>query len=97
MTFTSRQGNGLLRKEHIKKLCPKSIVAKAGRIFINLLMKGGEDMSVDLNKIREKLKKQRPIGLTKEGQLTDKDPHNDGTEENSNGQTTLTPQRFFVI
>lgn len=54
-------------------------------------------MSVDLNKIRDKLKSQQPIGLNKQGQLTDKDPRNDGTEDHSNGQTTLTPQRFFVI
>lgn len=53
-------------------------------------------MPVDLNAVRDKLKRQKPIGLSRDGKLTDKDPGNDGTSANSNGQTTLQPQRFFA-
>lgn len=54
-------------------------------------------MSIDLNKVAEKLKSQRAVGVTKEGQLTDKNPGNDGTSPSSSGQTTLEPQRFYLI
>jgi len=53
-------------------------------------------MSIDLNKVAEKMKQQKPVGVTKAGQLTEKDPNNDGTRAGSEGQTTLIPQRFYV-
>ena len=54
-------------------------------------------MSIDLNKMAEKLKKQREIGVSRDGKLTDKNPSNDGTDEGKKGNTTLTPQRFFAV
>ncbi len=53
-------------------------------------------MAVDLNSVAKKLKSQRSVGVTKDGQLTDKDPRNDGTRATPSGQTTLEPQRFYV-
>lgn len=54
-------------------------------------------MPVDLNKIAEKLKKQRGIGVTRDGRLTDNNPENDGSgnTQDSENVTTLKPQRFF--
>ena len=52
-------------------------------------------MAIDLNKMAEKLKKQREVGVGRDGKLTDKNPSNDGTNEDKKGNTTLRPQRFF--
>ena len=52
-------------------------------------------MTVDLNKLGDKLRKQRNVGVTRDGGLTNVDPGNDGSRENTNA-TTLKPQRFFV-
>ena len=56
-------------------------------------------MSVDLNAVAEKLKKQRNLGVDRDGRLTDRDPMNDGSrfvaDENKKA-TTLESQRFFV-
>jgi len=54
-------------------------------------------MAMDLNKIREKLKNRTPLGVTRDGQLQEQDPRNDGTREERRGQTTLKPERFFKI
>ena len=51
-------------------------------------------MSVDLNKLAEKLKKQREMGVAQDGRLTPTNPKNDGSKDKSH--TTLEPQRFFV-
>lgn len=53
-------------------------------------------MAMDLNKIREKLKNRTPLGVTRDGQLQEQDPRNDGTREERNIPTTLTPKRFFT-
>ena len=52
-------------------------------------------MAVDLNKVAEKLKQQRNIGVTKDGRLIERDPQNDGSQNLPQEVTTLTPQRFF--
>lgn len=52
-------------------------------------------MAVDLNKLAQKLKEQRKIGVTKDGKLTTKDPRNDGNHPPTANGTTLTPKRFF--
>ena len=49
----------------------------------------------DFNRIADSLKKQRPIGVTKEGQLVERNPNNDGLREDSKGFTTLKPEKFF--
>ena len=54
-------------------------------------------MSVDLNKMAEKLRRQREVGVSRDGKLIDKNPSNDGTEEDKKGHTTLRPQRFFNL
>jgi hypothetical protein len=51
-------------------------------------------MSIDLNKIREKLRNQSNVNVTKDGRITPQDPHNDGTRRNLAGNTTLEPKRF---
>ena len=53
-------------------------------------------MPVDLNKLAEKLKQQRSVGVTRDGRLMDKDPRNDGNRNGPfNTGTTLKPKRFF--
>jgi hypothetical protein len=53
-------------------------------------------MAVDLNKLAEKLKQQRNVGVTRDGRLMDKDPRNDGDRTGSSPTgTTLNPKRFF--
>ena len=52
-------------------------------------------MAVDLNKLAEKLKQQRNVGVTRDGRLMEKDPQNDGSQGSSQEGTTLTPKRFF--
>ena len=52
-------------------------------------------MSIDLNKVAQKLKNQNSLGVSKTGQLQESDPKNDGTKENKKGNTTLEPKRFF--
>jgi len=52
-------------------------------------------MQMDLNKIREKLKNRTPLGVTRDGQLQEQDPRNDGTREERNAPTTINPKRFF--
>lgn len=53
-------------------------------------------MSVDLNRLSEKLKRQKPVGVNREGQLTEQNPDNDGSRESRRGRTTLHPKRFFI-
>ena len=50
-------------------------------------------MAIDLNKLAEKLKQQRNVGVARDGRLIDRDPDNDGSR-NSGGFTTLEPKRF---
>ena len=54
-------------------------------------------MALDLNRIAEKLKRQRDLGVNRDGTLQESNPVNDGTKEdnNSKGRTTLSPKRFF--
>ena len=53
-------------------------------------------MAVDLNKLAEKLKQQRNVGVTRDGRLIEKDPQNDGTRSNPSNATTLEPKRFYT-
>ncbi len=53
-------------------------------------------MAVDLNKVAEKLRNQRNVGVQKDGRLVERDPRNDGTRSNANNSTTLEPKRFYV-
>lgn len=53
-------------------------------------------MSVDLNTLAEKLRAQKNVGANRNGQLTPVDPRNNGFQDNSNGNTTLEPKRFFL-
>lgn len=53
-------------------------------------------MAVDLNKLSEKLKGERPVSVSREGQLDEKDAKNDGSKENTDGKTTLKPKKFFA-
>jgi len=55
-------------------------------------------MAIDLNKLAEKLKEQRNVGVTRDGRLIDRDPRNDGSQRPppSSG-TTLTPKRFYRV
>jgi hypothetical protein len=53
-------------------------------------------MAVDLNKVAEKLKKQRTLGVDRDGSLTDVNPMDDRAQENNKDLTTLIPQKFFV-
>lgn len=50
--------------------------------------------NVDLNKLSEKLTKQKPVGVSPIGKLTPHNPKNDGTRESANGDSTLEPRRF---
>ncbi len=52
-------------------------------------------MAVDLNKVAQKLREQRGLGVTRDGRLTDNNPDNDGTRREINNTTTLEPKRFF--
>ncbi len=54
-------------------------------------------MPVDLNKAMKKLKKQNPMGVSREGTLREKDPRNDGSRNDTQGETTLLPQKHFVV
>ncbi len=49
---------------------------------------------VDLNKLAERLKQQKPVGVSKDGSLVQTNPRNDGTR-NDESATTLEPKRFF--
>lgn len=51
-------------------------------------------MSVDLNKLAEKLKDQRNVRVTRDGRLVDSDK--DNSQINSQNTTQLTPKRFFM-
>lgn len=52
-------------------------------------------MPVDLNELQKKLKKQRNVGVTRDGRLTPADPRNDGNQSDFKDNTTLEPKRFF--
>lgn len=52
--------------------------------------------AVDLNALAEKLRQQRNVGVSRNGQLTPVDPQNNGLESSAKGNTTLEPKRFFV-
>ncbi len=52
-------------------------------------------MAVDLNKLREKLRDRRPMGVDRDGRITTENPRNDGSREDAKGHTTLEPKRFF--
>ena len=52
-------------------------------------------MSVDLNKIAEKSKRLRNIGVSRDGKLSTRDPGNDGSKDNADA-TTLETKRFFT-
>ena len=54
-------------------------------------------MEVDLNRVAEKLKKQKPMGVSRDGTLKEDNPHNDGSRESKKGDTTLEPRRFFSV
>lgn len=54
-------------------------------------------MAIDLNQIAEKLKKQKNIGVTRDGRLINKDPKTEGEQENPHGNTVLEPKRFFFF
>jgi len=54
-------------------------------------------VSIDLNEVAEKLKKQKALGVTRDGRLVDQNPRNDGTLTDNKGGTTLEPKRFFEI
>ena len=51
---------------------------------------------MDLNKLAEKLKAQRNVGVNRNGSLTSADPRNDGSEASVKDGTTLEPRRFFA-
>lgn len=55
-------------------------------------------MALDFNKVANKLKKRKNLGVTKDGKLNERDPFNNGNSniENSQEATTLKPERFFV-
>jgi len=53
--------------------------------------------SVDLNRIADKLKREKSIGVGQDGKLIEDNPNNNGTNENKKGETTLNPQRFFTV
>jgi hypothetical protein len=50
----------------------------------------------DLNEIRKKLKQQRPMGVTKDGDMVETNPNNKGDKPNAEGVTTLEPNRFYI-
>ena len=52
-------------------------------------------MPIDLNELQRKLKQQRGVGVSPNGQLTPTNPRNDGTKS-GNGTTTLEPKRFYT-
>ena len=52
-------------------------------------------MAVDLNKLAERLRQQRNIGVARDGRLLDRDPRNNGSQSQPSNGTTLTPKRFF--
>ena len=53
-------------------------------------------IAVDLNELAKKLKKQKSVGVARDGRLVSENPRNDGTSEDPDGKTTLEPKRFFV-
>ena len=53
-------------------------------------------MAVDLNQLAEKLKRQKNVGVNRNGQLTQVNPRNDGSQSNANGDSTLETKRFFA-
>ena len=55
-------------------------------------------MAIDLNKLAEKLKQQRNVGVIRDGRLMDRDPRNDGSQRLlPNSGTTLNPKRFYRL
>ncbi len=52
-------------------------------------------MSVDLNRLKEKLKSQKNVSVDRNGTLDERDPVNDGSRSEPRGRTTLEPKRFF--
>ena len=59
-------------------------------------------MAIDLNKIAEKLKRQKALTVTKNGQLVESHPVIDGNSFNDRGNqeyavySTLEPKRFAL-
>lgn len=53
-------------------------------------------MAVDINKLADRMKQQKPVGANRNGTLTDADPKNDGTNDAKAGNTTMDPRRFFI-
>jgi len=50
----------------------------------------------DLNKIRDKLKQQRSMGVDREGGIVETNPNNKGDKPDSEAVTTLEPNRFYI-
>jgi hypothetical protein len=60
-------------------------------------MKGRRWKSMaDLNKIRDKLKQQRSMGVNREGGIVENNPNNKGEKTNAEPVTTLEPNRFYI-
>ena len=51
----------------------------------------------DLNKIRDKLKQQKSMGVNREGGIVETNPNNKGEKPNAQGVTTLDPNRFYIF
>ena len=60
------------------------------------IKKGGEKIMADLNKVAEALRRQRPIAVTRGGQLVEKP--SDSQQVNSGGQgfSRLEPKKFYL-
>ena len=50
----------------------------------------------DLNKIRDKLKQQRSMGVDRDGTIVETNPNNKGDKPSADGVTTLEPNRFYI-
>lgn len=53
-------------------------------------------MGVDLHEMAKNLKEKNQVGVDREGRLSNTNPHNDGTSENTGGLTNLKPKKFFL-
>lgn len=52
-------------------------------------------MALDMQKIRQKLQTQRPVGVDRQGRISPQDPRNDGTRDDRRGRTTLIPGKQY--
>ena len=51
---------------------------------------------MNVERIKEKLREQKNVGVTKDGTLVERNPHNDGSRETSSGITTVQTEKSYL-